>query len=67
MTEIWSKQNKVCFQKKSKSGLILPQNINNCGIGGCVNDGLDCDVGGNGSGGGASVDGNGVVVMVLWW
>ena len=58
---IWQKQNEICFQKKFKSEIILPQDKSNSDIGGCGN-------GGGHGGGGAFVCGDGVVVvMVFWW
>ena len=41
----------------------MPQNLSNCGIGGCVNDGIDCYV--SDDGGGASVGGYGVMAVIL--
>ena len=68
MDEIWPKQNKVYFQKKLECGIILPRNVSNGGIGGCVNGGIDGDGGddgGGGSGGGTSFGGDGVGLVIL--
>ena len=55
MFEIWPKQNKICFQKKFESVIILPLNISSGGIGGCGNWGGDDNGGGNGASGGGAV------------
>ena len=71
LTEIWPKQNEICFQKKCEIVIILPQNVSNSSAVGCGNGGGDggCDVGGGlggANGGDVSVSGDGgLVVMVV--
>ena len=67
LTEIWQKQNKVCFHKKFEIVIILPQNISNSSAVGCGNGGGDGGGGlVGGSGGDASGgDDDGAVFMVV--
>ena len=65
LTEIWPKQNKVCFSKKIEILIIFLQNVGNSGVGGgdggvggCPGGG--CCYGGGGGSGRGDVDGGGV-------